>query len=243
VEKVFSIKKQSLQMQGRTKKNHMKNLPVIISVALMATAFYACQPMTSEAEKDAIDVTTYVDSIQNLTPVYTNNYWAILDKEYQMRIEKAQSNMEALDEEALQALEESKAKYEALKASYTENILAAEAAAATNYRSVLRNRLFGEGMIGDDMGFAFANANNLHDIYQKFVNTVDANKKDYSREDWDEIKVLYEALDTRKNTVEKDLPKGDNLKIAGLKIKFAAIKATNRGGTKGAENQAAKDKS
>jgi hypothetical protein len=88
----------------------------------------------------------------------------------------------------------------------------------------------------------FANANNLLSIYRKFVNTVADNKNSYSREDWDEIKVLYEALDTRKNTVEKQLPDGDNTKIAGLKIKFSAIKATHRGGTKGEENKAAKEK-
>ena len=66
------------------------------------------------------------------------------------------------------------------------------------------------------------------------------NKDNYTREDWDEIKVLYEALDTRKNAVEKDLSGSDNLKIAGLKVRFASIKATHRGGTKGAENEAAK---
>ena len=92
------------------------------------------------------------------------------------------------------------------------------------------------------MSFGFATAENLLSIYRNFVNTVAENKNEYSREDWDEIKVLYEALDTRKNTVEKQLPDGDNTKIAGLKIKFSAIKATHRGGTKGAENKAAKEK-
>lgn len=225
---------------------NMKLLLTMIPATLLATSFYACQPQVSEAEQDAKEVTVYVDSIQTLTPIYTNDYWTTLDREYQTRMQKANTTMAELNEEGKKALEDSKARYEALKASYVENITAAETAAmaaAPNYRTALRNRLFGEGMIGDDMGFGFANANNLHDIYQKFVNTVDENKKDYSREDWDEIKVLYEALDTRKNTVEKELPKGDNLKIAGLKIKFAAIKATNRGGTKGAENQEAKDKS
>jgi len=43
------------------------------------------------------------------------------------------------------------------------------------------------------------------------------------------------------STVKKELPKGDN-KIAGLKIKFSAIKTTHRGGTKGEENKAAKEK-
>ncbi len=66
------------------------------------------------------------------------------------------------------------------------------------------------------------------------------NKSTYSREDWDEINVLYEALDTRKNAVEKDLKSADNMKIAGLKIRFASIAATHRGGTKVKENAEAK---
>ena len=84
-------------------------------------------------------------------------------------------------------------------------------------------------------------ANNILSVYKNFVNTIADNKNNYTREDWDEIKVLYEALDTRKNAVEKDLATKDNLKIAGLKIKFVAIKATHRGGEKAEENKKAKE--
>ena len=96
-------------------------------------------------------------------------------------------------------------------------------------------------MSGTDLNFGCVTAANLLKVYRSFVNTVQDNRNVYTREDWDEIKVLYEALDTRKNTVEKDLPKGDNLDIAGLKIKFATIKGTHRGGTKGQENKDAKE--
>jgi hypothetical protein len=47
------------------------------------------------------------------------------------------------------------------------------------------------------------NATNILGVYDQFVNTVKDNKDNYSREDWDEIKLMYEALDSRKNTVEK----------------------------------------
>ena len=54
-------------------------------------------------------------------------------------------------------------------------------------------------------------------VYDRFVNTVKENREKYSSEDWDEIKTLYEALDTRKNEIEKDLQgSNDNLKIAKL---------------------------
>jgi hypothetical protein len=91
------------------------------------------------------------------------------------------------------------------------------------------------------MQFGYVTANNALSVYDNFVNTVAANKNKYTREDWDEIKVLYEALDTRKNEIEKDLDGKDNRKIAGLKIRFASIKALQRGGSKGTENRQAKE--
>lgn len=112
--------------------------------------------------------------------------------------------------------------------------------ATPDYRTSLRNKLFGEGKIGTDMKFDYVTGDNILSVYKNFVNTVADNKKLYTREDWDEINVLYEALDTRKNVVEKDLSSGDNLKIAGLKIRFASIMATHRGGTKVTENADAK---
>jgi hypothetical protein len=52
---------------------------------------------------------------------------------------------------------------------------------------------------------------------------------------------LYEALDSRKNTVEKEgLTAEDNRKIAGLKIKFAPMYTVNRMGAKAEENKEAK---
>ena len=63
-----------------------------------------------------------------------------------------------------------------------------------------------------------------------------------SREDWDEIKLMYEALDSRKNTVEKEgLTKEDNRKIAGLKFKFAPMLTVNRMGAKSEEMKEAKE--
>jgi hypothetical protein len=223
----------------------MKTLQLMVTACIAVAFISACQPTETEAKRKANDVTIYVDSIQNLTPEYNNAYWTNLDRGYQERVVLLESEMDQLTEEEKMKLEESMAKYNQLKASYEENIKAAETtmANASDYRTGLRNKLFGEGVVGSDMSFNYVTADNLLDVYTKFVNTVDDNKNNYSREDWDEIKVLYEALDTRKNTVEKDVANGVNTKIAGLKIKFAAIKATHRGGTKGAENQEAKDKS
>jgi hypothetical protein len=223
----------------------MKKINLLITAALLVTGFTACKNSSTEAQLDAANLNTYVDSVESLTPVYTSANWAKLDNGYQVRVTKTDNTMSGLDASDKTKVEESKVQYASLKSTYEIKIKETEATAvviAPDYRQALRNKLFGEGMIGSDMSFGFANAGNLLSIYRNFVNTVADNRNSYTREDWDEIKVLYEALDTRKNTVEKDLPKGDNNKIAGLKIKFSAIKATHRGGTKGAENKAAKEK-
>jgi hypothetical protein len=105
----------------------------------------------------------------------------------------------------------------------------------------LRVALLGQNNNNNDLSFDWVNKDNILEVYQTFVHTVQMNKESYSREDWDEIKLLYEAIDTRKNTVEKQgLTSSDNRKIAGLKLKFAPMYTFNRMGAKSEENASAK---
>lgn len=230
----------------------MRTSQLFILAATVMTGFTACNNSAKDAAKqDAVVLSQYVDSVENLRPVYTLENWTAIDNGYQERAliaEKTIAELEAADQAKA---EESKKKYAAFKAGYEAKLQQQEAAAKTeiatatatspDYRQVLRNRLFGEGKIGSDMKFGFVNGNNILDVYKNFVTAVADNKNNYTREDWDEIKVLYEALDTRKNTVEKDISSGDNMKIAGQKVKFASIRATHRGGTKVSENEKAKE--
>ena len=224
----------------------MTKTKLFIAATIVSLGFTACNNENNEAKQDAEMLNMYVDSVENVTPVYTTENWTMIDNGYQERAMRAEKNLAALTEEEKAKAEASKARYAALKTKYEftikENEATAKLQATTpNFRKVLRDRLFGEGKIGDDMKFAYVNADNILSVYKNFVNAVDDNKNNYTREDWDEINVLYEALDTRKNTVEKEgLKGGDNLKIAGLKIRYAAINATHRGGTKVKENTEAK---
>ena len=232
----------------------MTKTKLLIAVAIVSAGFTACNTENKEAKQSVETLNVFVDSIEKATPVYTTENWTAINNGYKERAAAAEKNMAALSGEEKAKADASKAKYEALKAKYELAMkeqevktmqqsanASANANAVPNFRKVLRDRLFGEGKIGDDMKFAFVNADNILSIYKNFVNTVDDNKHTYTREDWDEIKVLYEALDNRKNAVEKEGLKGaDNLKIAGLKIKFAAIKSTNRIGAKVTENTESK---
>lgn len=220
----------------------MKHFNLLITAAIVFAVFASCNTADPVAKQDAENLTVYVDSVEGLAPVYTADNWSKLDNGYQERAMKAEKTNAALETADQEKVAASKARYAELKAKYEANIKEKEIAVAAvpDYRQVLRNRLFGEGKIGADMKFGFVTAENILGVYKNFVDIVSDNKNNYTREDWDEIKVLYEALDTRKNAVEKDLAKGDNMKIAGLKIRFASIKATHRGGTKGEENADAK---
>jgi len=62
-------------------------------------------------------------------------------------------------------------------------------------------------------------------------------KSDYIREDYDEIKLMYEALDSRKNSAENEgSSSSDNTKIATIKFKFSPIFKVSRMGAKSIEN-------
>ena len=119
---------------------------------------------------------------------------------------------------------------------------AVKVAAKPKPNQILRDRLFGAGKIGEDMNFAWVNKNNILKTYDTFFQAYKDNKSNFSREDYDEIKLMYEALDSRKNTVEKEgLSAEDNNKIASIKFKFGPMFKINRMGAKGREAEKAKE--
>lgn len=217
----------------------MKNIQLLSGILLIALGFTSCKDEKQEQAKKKIDsYVTYVDSVKNVAADDLKAEWAAVEAEYDRRAENAQLALADLKDNTAETerINQSKIKYEEFK-----NEMAAKLTPPVSSKQQLRNALFGEGKIGDDMSFAWVNAKNIHSVYQQFVHTVENNKDSYSREDWDEIKLMYEALDSRKNTVEKEgLTSEDNRKIAGLKIKFAPMYTVNRMGAKSEENKEAK---
>jgi hypothetical protein len=218
----------------------MKSIQILSGIALIALGFTSCKDEKQEQAKKTIDsYVAYVDSVKNVKADDLKADWKDVEAEYDRRAENAQLALADIKDNAAETerINTSKAKYEEFK----NEITAALAPPPVSSKQQLRNALFGEGKIGDDMSFAWVNAQNIHSVYQQFVHTVENNKDSYSREDWDEIKLMYEALDSRKNTVEKEgLSSEDNRKIAGLKIKFAPMYTVNRMGAKSEETAAAK---
>ena len=219
----------------------MKSNFMFIGIALVALGLTSCKDEKAEkAEQSVQNFVVYTDSIEAVNAQEAAQNWEGIAGIYETRMNDAEAALQDLkDKDAAQVrINSGKAKYETAKANANAQMAASM---KPSPKQQLRNALFGEGKIGDDMNFSWVNKDNIHDVYQQFVHTAEDNKDKYSREDWDEVKLMYEALDSRKNTVEKEgLTTKDNFKIAGLKIKFAAMQKVNRIGAKSEEMSEAK---
>ena len=222
-----------------------KNVFTIGILAAVALAFTSCKDEKQvEAEKKVNNYVTYVDSVEKIASDDAKANWENLDANYQMRVAAAENSLsEAKESESLrEKLAVSKAKYEALKAKYMAEVEADKPVAVKTPNQMLRDKFFGEGKVGEDMNFSWVNKDNILNVYDDFFQSYKDNKENFSREDYDETKLIYEALDSRKNTVEKEgLSTEDNTKIASIKFKFAPMFKVNRIGAKARENSEAKE--
>jgi hypothetical protein len=216
----------------------MKNLKFLLITFLSGIALLSCKNENqTNAEKAVADYENYVDSINNIAIVDIESKWDYIENDYQLRKLATENELVAIEnrEDLQEKVALSNEKYELYRTNYLENL-------EKNKKAQFRVTLFGNDNIGDDISFTWVNKDNILNVFDKFTSTVTANKDTYSREDWDEIKMVYEALGTRKNTVEKEgLSSADNMKIAAIKIKFAPMLAVNRAGEKSKENTEAKE--
>lgn len=225
----------------------MKRLHLVLGAVLVSAGFVSCKDEAKVTAEHNVDhYVTFVDSVGNLDAAERAANWEAIANEYQMRLNEAETALATLENEeaAKNKVEESKTKFEGVKMQAETEAQAKMDADATAGGTGLADTLFGPGMIvGNDMTFNWVNKDNILSVYTKFYETYDANKDNYSRQDLDKIKAWYEALDARKNTVEKEgLSSDDNGKIARIKTKFAPSFKWDRMTAKGDENEAAKDK-
>lgn len=202
----------------------MKKGIVLSMIGFLLLSAIACTGPNRNAEKEVKDLRHYVDSVeQNRHNYYQDEtYWSAVEQHYLAEQENIDTKTADLSIQTKADYEKLKTDYAALKEKYTEE------RAAINARLALRNSLYGDVKINDDISFVFMTPANALGIYETFVTTVDNNKETYTREDWDEIKSLYDSMNERKNEIENSIGSRDNQKIMNQKVKFIAIKALNR---------------
>ncbi len=219
----------------------MKSKVVLLGLCV-ATGLMSCKSEEeTRAEKTVESYTVYVDSLGNVAEADARANWSAIEAEYMQRTTDAEAALANMKDrtKAEERLNASKAKYEEMRTRYQA---AMDAEKAENKGGSLSATLFPMGSVGNDMNFNWVNKDNILRVYNDFYNAYQENKDNYSREDFDEIKQMYEALDARKNTVEKEgLSSEDNRKIAELKIKFAPKFKIDRMGAKTKENENAKE--
>jgi hypothetical protein len=202
------------------------------------------------ADKRISELESYVDSLKTVSAEDRQANWDQIAADYEAKNASANEALMSLEESDKTASQEkvnaSNAKYDEIKVTVitkteTEPTSNDTTTGKTSSSQLLRDRLFGAGKIGSDMSFAWVNKDNILSVYDNFFESYKQNKSDFTREDYDEIKLMFEALDARKNTVEKEGLSGeDNRKIASIKFKFTPMFKTNRIGAKSDENQEAK---
>lgn len=218
----------------------MKTIKFTFLICIVGLLFTSCKDEKTQRATEKVEVyTSYVDSISNLDLAQANSNWKNIENGYTTSKNTADENLKDLKKsESLKSdVDKATQKFEDFEVAIAEKNRQEIQIQKNNFRI----SLLGKNHVNDDMEFEWINKDNILPVYQNFVDTVEANKDSYSREDWDEIKLLYEAIDTRKNTVENEgLTSADNRKIAGLKLKFAPMYTFNRMGAKSEENAKAK---
>lgn len=211
------------------------NLPIVLGA--IAVTLSSCKDEEQKMADEKVEqFKVFVDSISDIAMDKATVNWVNIQNEYEHSKNEAKQTLAKLDNKVNldSILKKADSKYEIFKAKVI-------AKRDIMLRENFRNSLFTE-KVGEDMKFEWVNKSNIVAVYEHFVATVDQNKSVYSREDWDEIKLIYEALDSRKNAVEKEgITTKDNIKIAGLKIKFTTIYQINRATAKSRENATAKN--
>lgn len=202
----------------------MKLFQSLFAVVVIAMAVASCKnEQVVKAEKEIGGYTAYIDSISTVAATDAAAKWDEIQAAYDAKKASTEASIQELKNKAdfEGKIKAAADKFEAFKQSVAGEKAKLDAVkAVTDFRTTL----FEKGDFGDDMSFAWVNKDNILATYDKFVTTVLANKDSYSVEQIDDVKKLYEALDARKNTVEKEgLTSADNLKIAALKVKFAPM--------------------
>lgn len=211
---------------------------LFLGITFTTLCLVSCKNEERENAEVAVeDYTKYVDSISKMATSEAIANWESIQADLEKAKAKAEISVKKVsNKKALQSsLDQGSIQYSKYK-----NSIIAEKQKKESKKKQIQIALLGKS-VAKDMKFEWVNKDNILKVYQNFVATVKINKDAYSIEDWDEVKLLYEALDARKNIVEENgLTRSDYNKISLLKLKFGPMYRLNRLGAKSEEDLKAK---
>lgn len=196
----------------------------LILLTIVAAGFIACNSNKGEVEapNPMFNLTSWLDSIDNLGDVTVEQMSAI-EAEYDAAT--AGIDISTLDEAAKNEWEAISSRWETFKtnnATTAETIESVEGG-ANGHAKEIYTEFLGDVKMADNNDYTFMTAENALTVYEGFSAKAKAHKEDYSSDDWNFVKAMYEKIDARKNEIEKDLKGADNMKIAKIKLALAPM--------------------
>ncbi len=204
----------------------------LILLTIVASGFIACNSNKVETVEVSpmTSLEAWLDSIDGLGDVTPEQMTAIAD-EYTAAT--AGFDVEALDEAQKAEWQAINDRWNAFKMNNTPTEegedgakVDGESGAGTVSEAHAKEifaEFLGDVKMADANDYSFMTAENALATFEGFAAKATAHKDDYSSDDWNFVKAIYEKLGARKNVIEKDLAAADNLKIAKLKLKLAPM--------------------
>lgn len=214
----------------------IRNLNLTMTIcAIGSLSMISCEdPNESRAENEFNEYRDYVEAESGAFDnsddwewdEYDNN-WREYDSAYQEHATGVEENLEYLSEE-------NKAEYDRMQGEYENRRSMYEQRSAEEDNNIDENSISGRMYVAvdivdpnpDNVEFSKVTAENLRETYKNFVDYIESNKGEMTDEDWENAEIIWEALNLRKNEVEKDIPTEDNVAIGTLKVEYGALKSS-----------------
>ncbi|MGV9004295.1 DUF6565 domain-containing protein [Flavobacterium sp.] len=176
-----------------------------------------------EADRNVYEFSKYVDSVSTINTSDLKQNWENIEKTYTEKKLQAQSSVEAFGSRPKLnvKINQANSKYKQFRKKFQIEV---DKFVNSKRKITFANSFFEGDEMTDGMKFNWVNKANIASVYENFVDSVFKNKNNYSRQDWDEVNLIFDSLEKRKNILEEEgLAMSEELKIEQLKIKFSSL--------------------
>lgn len=211
-------------MKTRKRKLWKQALGMLIAVAVIAFSSTSCGDNGHKKDDDVESFKVFVTDLKAKSEEELKEDWEAIEKEYKEKVTAIDQKTDELENEIKQDYEQLKKDYQELKAKYSIQMMKDEGDLDGNLQKLYEVVLTNEG----DMDLSGVTTSNIVAVYAGFVEIVDFHKDEYTREDWDEVDILWDALNKRKNELEDNLSNEQRMKISEDKVKYGTFKTLNK---------------
>lgn len=209
-------------MKTRKRKLWKQALGMLTVIAVIAFSAASCGDYGDKKDDDVESFKVFVTDLKAKSEEEVKENWEAIEKEYKEKITVIDQKTDKLENEIKKEYEQLKKDYEELETKYSTQMKEDDVDGDLQklYEVVLTNK--------GDMDLSGVTTSNIVAVYAGFVDIVDAQKDLYTREDWDEVDILWDALNERKNELEDNLSNEQRMKISEDKVKYGTFKTLNK---------------